>query len=462
MAEGCQSQKSGLAVDMDLDAIVIGAGPAGLSTAAALARRGKTVAVLDPASRPGGAVNTLRENGWRVELGPNTLQLESETDARLLASLGLGGEIRDADVRGGRRLIAHGGELHALTSDPRSLLRSKLLSLSGKLRLAREIFQPRGAVEGETVRSFAERRFGTEVADRLVDPAINGIHAGDPGRLVLEHAFPTLARLEREHRSVLLGLRSEAKEVRRVVQFAGGLSRLTEAMVAQLPAGALHLKTSATLIRRDATGWNVAWRTADGTEDGARATHLVITCPPWQWGTLPMGEALRTVLPEAERVEAPPVALVVRGYDRSQVQHPLDAFGVLLPRTEQRRILGVLFPSSVFPDCAPDGKVQLACFVGGAREPALGRLNDKDLSEIVDAELADLLGVEGRPEKEWIARWPRAIPQYNHSHTRFLAAMDEAESTNPGLHFTGCFRGGISLMSTLRRGTELGSTLAGR
>lgn len=447
---------------MDLDAIVIGAGPAGLSTAAALARRGRTVAIIDPANRAGGAINTLREEGWRVELGPNTLQLESEADAHLLADLGLSGEIRDADVRGGRRLIAYNGELHALTSNPRSLLRSKLLSLGGKLRLAREIFQPRGAMEGETVRSFAERRFGTEVADRLIDPAINGIHAGDPGRLVLEHAFPSLARLEREHRSVLLGLRREAGTARRVVQFPGGLSRLTEAMVAQLPSGSLYLRTSVTLIRRDAKGWNVAWRGADGTEDGARATHLIIACPPWQWATLPMGEALRGVLPEAERVEAPPVALVVRGYDRTQVQHPLDAFGLLIPRTEQRKILGVLFPSSVFPDCAPEGKVQLACFIGGARELALGRLDDAGLRKIVDEELGELLGVKGQPEREWMMRWPRAIPQYNHGHTRFLAAMDEAELAQPGLHFVGCFRGGISLMSTLRRGAELGSALAGR
>jgi len=444
---------------MDLDAIVLGAGPSGLSVAAALARRGKTSVVIDPASRAGGAVHTVRDGAWRVELGPNTLQLESEADACLLDELGLGGEIIDADVRGGRRLIARGGELHALTSDPRSLLRSRLLTLGGKLRLLREVFQPRGSFEGESVRSFAERRFGPEVADLLVDPAINGIHAGDPGRLVLEHAFPSLARMERDHRSVLLGLRHEQRLARRVVQFPGGLSRLTEAMVAQLPAGTLRLGSTATLIRRDARGWNVAWRAADGGEDGARAAHLVITAPPWQWAALPAGEALRAVLGEAEQVEAPPLALVVRGYDRSQVSHALDAFGVLLPRVEQRRILGVLFPSSVFPGGTPEGKVQLATFIGGAREPGLGRLDDAGLRGIVDSELADLLGAQGAPEREWIARWPRAIPQYNHAHGRFLAAMEAAEAGQPGLRFAGCFRGGVSLMSTLRRGAELGSAL---
>ena len=150
---------------------------------------------------------------------------------------------------------------------------------------------------------------------------------------------------------------------------------------------------------------------------------------------------------------------MVRGYDRSQVSHALDAFGVLLPRVEQRRILGVLFPSSVFPGGTPEGKVQLATFIGGAREPGLGRLDDAGLRGIVDSELADLLGAQGAPEREWIARWPRAIPQYNHAHGRFLAAMEAAEAGQPGLRFAGCFRGGVSLMSTLRRGAELGSAL---
>lgn len=446
---------------MELDAIVLGAGPAGLSTAAALARRGRTVVVIDPAMRAGGAVRTVREAGWQVELGPSTLQLESPEDARWLDDLGLADAWVDANAHGARRLIAHAGQLHGLTSSPVSLLRSPLLSLGGKIRLLSEIFRARGASEGETVLGFARRRFGEEVAERLVDPAVSGIFAGDPGRLVLEHAFPSLARAERDHRSVILALRQSGAAARRIVQLRGGLQRITESLAARLPADALRLGAAATLIRRDTKGWNVAWRAADGSEDGARARHLVITAPPWQWGTLPMGEALREVLPAAEQVEAPPLALVVRGYDRAQVAHPLDAFGVLVPRSERRRVLGVLFPSSIFPEGTPRGKVQLACFIGGARDLALGRLDDAGLRSLVDEELRGLLGAEGPPEREWIARWPRAIPQYNQGHTRFLAAMAAAERDQPGLRFAGCFRGGVSLMSTLRRGSALGAELAG-
>ncbi len=444
---------------MDLDAIIIGAGPAGLSTASALTRRGGSVAVIDPAARAGGAIHTVREDGWSVELGPNTLQLEGKVDADLLGELGLAQEIQEADVRGAKRLIASHGNIHALTANPRSILHSDLLSWRGKLNLLLEIFQSRESIHGETVQSFAERRFGTEVADRIFDPMINGIHAGDPGRLVLEHAFPSLARLERDHRSILLGLWRSPSEPRKIVQFPGGLQRLTEAMVGQLPKGTLHLQSTTTLIHRDSRGWNVAWRNARGEESGARAKSLIITAPPWQWAHLAGAEILKPVLHAAEIVEAPPVALVVRGYEREQVQHPLDAFGMLIPHREGRKILGVLFPSSSFPNNTPEGSVQLACFIGGARNIALGRLEDSQLREVVDAELRDLLGVKGAPKKEWIARWPRSIPQYTHQHGRFLDAVESTESLHQGLHFVGSFRGGISLMSTLRRGSELGSRL---
>jgi len=445
---------------MELDALVLGAGPAGLAAASALAERGGKVAVIEPAGRCGGAVRSVAEDGWTVELGPNTLQLETEEDARLLGHLGLGAEILEADIASARRHIAWGGRLHGVTPSPLSLLGSDLLSLGGKLRLLSEVLRPRGGGPGETLRAFAERRLGAEAAERLVDPMVSGIFAGDPGRLVAEHALPSLTRMEAEHRSLFLGLARRKGPARRIVSFPGGLQRLTDAMAARLPAGALRLGAQASVLRPAARGWDVAWREADGTVGGGRARQLVVTAPPWQWAALPIEAPLGNLLREAELVEAPPVALVVRGYDQSQVDHALDGFGLLVPRAEGRDVLGVLFPGSVFPSFCPEGKALLATFIGGARAPALARLDDAALRALVDRELGALVGARGAPERQWIARWPRAIPQYTHAHGRFLAAMAEAEAALPGLSFVGCFRGGVSLMSTLRRGRELGSALA--
>lgn len=445
---------------MELDALVLGAGPAGLAAASALAERGGKVMVIEPSGRTGGAVRSVAEDGWTVELGPHTLQLETEEDARLLEHLGLGGEMLEADTGSAQRFIAWQGRLHGLGPSPLALLRSGILSAGGKLRLLSEVFRPRGGGPGETLRAFAERRLGAEAAERLVDPMVAGIFAGDPGRLVTEHALPSLHRLEAEHRSIILGLARRKGPPRRIVSFPGGLGRLTGALAGRVPAGAIRLGTQASLLRPVAGGWDVAWREADGSVGGARARHLVVTAPPWQWASLPIESALGELLREAELVEAPPVALVVRGYDRSQIGHALDGFGLLVPRAEGREALGVLFPGSVFPSFCPEGKVLLSTFIGGARSPSLAKLDDAALGALVDRELGALLGARGAPERQWVARWPRAIPQYTHTHGRLLAAMAEAEARLPGLAFVGCFRGGVSLMSTVRRGRELGSTLA--
>ena len=445
---------------MHLDAVILGAGPAGLAVASALAARGGSLRLLEPSDRAGGAVRTTREDGWTAELGPHTLQLDEPGDSEILGALGLGPEMRDADLAAARRFIAWDGELHALTGSPLSLLRSRLLSLGGKLRLLAEPLVPRGGEPGESLLGFASRRMGAEAAERLVDPMVNGIFAGDPGRLVAEHALPALVDLERSHGSVLLGLARRKGPPRRIVGFTGGMARLTEAMAAALPAESLRLGAETTRVARGPAGWDVAWREADGSERGARCRHLVVTAPPWAWASLPFDHPPARLLAEADRVAAPPVTLVVRGYDRSRVRHPLDGFGLLAPRREGRKVLGVLFPSSVFPSCAPRGKVMLSCFLGGTRSPELGRLEDAALAGTVDRELGELLGAEGAPERQWIARWPRSIPQYHSGHAALLAALAETEAAEPGLAFVGSFRGGVSLMSTVRRGRALGSALA--
>lgn len=444
---------------MRLDAVILGAGPAGLGVASALAERGASLRVLEPTERAGGAVRTRREEGWTVELGPQTLQLDGPEDAALLDALGLGPEVRDADLSAARRFIAWDGGLRAIGADPTSLLRGDLLSLGGKLRLLAEVLLPRGGEPGESLLAFVERRFGREAAERLLDPMVNGVFAGDPGRLVAAHAMPLLAELEAAHRSVILGMARRRGAARRVVGFAGGLSRLTEAMAARLPADALRTGAEVARLARAGDGWDVAWREADGSEHGARARHLVITAPPWAWSSLPFDEPPAALLAEAARVDAPPVTLVVRGYDRSRVRHALDGFGLLAPRLEGRRILGVLFPSSVLPGCAPPGKALLATFLGGARSPEHAWLDDAATARLVDQELGELLGAEGPPERQWIARWRRAIPQYHHGHARFLATLAAAERDLPGLAFAGCFRGGVALMGTVRRARALGSTL---
>lgn len=445
---------------MELDAVILGAGPAGLAVAHALHRSGAKVRVIEPSTRVGGSIRTIREDGWLVEVGPNTLQTEGEEDLALLHAYGLADEIQEADTAAAKRFILSRGKLHGLTAHPASLFRSKLLSTRGRLRLLGDLFLP-------GVGLLARQ-------SRVRNPALRGRSGRPPdgpgrlrracgrsgpachGQLLPSDPRPrTIPSFDHPRSGAYRGA------ARRVVGFRQGMQALADGMATPLRAAqALRLGAMPTLIRKDAKGWNVAWRDADGQDDGARARRLIVTAPHWHWPSLPFDEGLKALFRDWERTEAPPVTVVARGYDRTAVEHALDGFGFLVPGEERRRILGCLFPSSVLPGRAPAGKVLLTSFIGGARQPALGRAGDDELRRLLDEELGVTLGTKGAPDQEWIQRWERAIPQYGIDQTRREAALTQAEAAHPGLHFHGAFRGGISLMQVIRGGDAVGRGLA--
>ena len=258
---------------MGYDAVILGAGPAGLAVAHAMLRAGAKVKVLEPAAHVGGSIRTHLDAGWIVETGPNTLQLEGAEDEALMAAYGLGEIMQSADMRAARRYIFARGELHGLGPSPLTLLTSKLLTWSGKLRLLSEPFRAKGGHADETVVEFATRRFGPEAAAMLMDPIVSGVHAGDPARLVMASCFPRIHALEKTYGSILNGMRRGPKTKRTVVGFPGGMRQLADEVgcsVAQL-ALAWVLARGETLVPIPGT------RRIRTLEENAAAADLVLT-----------------------------------------------------------------------------------------------------------------------------------------------------------------------------------------
>ena len=151
----------------------------------------------------------------------------------------------------------------------------------------------------------------------------------------------------------------------------------------------------------------------------------------------------------------PPVTVLGLGFPAEAIGHPLDGFGVLVPEVEQRQILGALFSSTLFPGCAPEGRVLLTVFVGGTRQPELALIPTEDLLPRVMADLHGLLGVDGEPVMVHRRVWPHAIPQYNIGYGKVKAHLDALEAAHPGLYFAGNYRSGISVPDTIKSSLAL-------
>lgn len=437
--------------------VVIGAGPSGLALASDLAAAGRRMTVLEKQETAGGAVRTFREGGWLVEAGPNSLQI---ADVRLhdgLVKRGLDGILLETLPAAKKRLIALGGKPVEAPGSPPSFFASKLLTWKGKLRMMREPFIAKGTDPDETFDSFVTRRLGAEALERLAGPFVAGIYAGDPRTLSVRHAFPKLWNLEQKHGSFIRGAiamrRLDSGFPKRACSCAGGLSELIGALAAKLPEGSLRTGATVTQLERGANGWNVRWDDAQGGGECFGA-EVVCAVPAHAVAGLPWPEAVAGRLGFLGRVRYPAVASVSLGYARSQVAHPLDGFGMLLPEKEPASILGCLFPSSLFPGRAPEGHVLLTVFVGGSRRDVSG-LSTSELEAQAHADVARFLGITGRPVFHKTTLWPKAIPQYEKGYGEILDGLDAVEKAAPGLHFLGNHRKGIALGASLLAGWDL-------
>ncbi|MEI7551766.1 MAG: protoporphyrinogen oxidase [Verrucomicrobiota bacterium] len=446
-----------------LPVAVIGGGLTGLTAAWQLHRAGVPVVVFEAAALPGGVIASTRDGAWLWESGPNTLLEGSADVAAFVDAVGLGGRRCYAADSANNRYVVRDAQLVAMPTSPMAFVRTRLFSWRAKLGLVGELWRARAPADAEeSVADFVERRLGREFLDYAINPFVGGVYAGDPRRLSVRHGFPKLHALEQEHGSLLRGAfrrrNTSGGPKGRIFSFPEGLAELPRALAASL-GGAVRYATRVQAIRRTAGGWTIE----SGGPAGAESFSAVLCALPadalaqLRFEGVPGAERLA----ELQAIEQPPVVSVFTGYRREDVAHPLDGFGLLMPEVERRRILGVLFSSTLFPGRAPEGHVALSTFVGGVRSPELARLDDAGLRQLVREELGALLGVRGEPVYCHVQRWPRAIPQYTLGYERFKAIFTGLEAAAPGLHFGGNARDGISLANCIESGRRLARTQTG-
>ncbi|MGA3007501.1 MAG: protoporphyrinogen oxidase [Opitutaceae bacterium] len=436
---------------------IIGGGITGLTAAWRLHSRGHRVRLFEAGERLGGAVRSERSDGWLVEAGPNTIQVGAGEIGALLDELGLGEKKLAANPAAKNRYLVRGGRLHALPASPSALLKSKLFSFSGKVRALADFLAPRLArTEDLSLAEFVRTHFGQELVDYALEPFVAGIFAGDPEMLSTRHSFPPLLEIERTHGSLLRGQIALARQRRaqgapppQLLSFPDGLQTVIETLAAALPAGTIALRAKIDAIQ-PGPPWRITWQEGACVAD---ADAVILAIPAPALVRLHIGGGLP--LADLSTIEYPPVASLFLGFKREQVTHPLDGFGLLVPKRESLPMLGVLFSSTMFPGRAPAGHVGLTVMAGGARQPELARLLPDALLTAVMPGLRSLLGVRGNPVFARHTAWPHAIPQYNLGYERFHDVMASVEKSFPGLLIGGHVRDGIALSACITSGLRL-------
>ena len=457
--------------------VVLGGGIAGLTAAFRRRSPGETT-ILESDARLGGSVRTIREDGFVVEAGPNTVRT-TEAAERLVADLGLEGDAVLADGRA-PRWIVRGGRPRAIVPGPKGIF-NEALTTRGKLRLLGDwrVARRPDALEDESVHDFFVRRFGADAAVYGAGPMVSGVYAGDPTSLSIRSAFPHLWEAEGRSGSVIRDFLKGGFSFKRnpdgtkpprfrprTLNFTRGLFQMVEALSMKLTEAGVRIETNAAAValegpRREAAGRRWTVRTKDGrafdadtvvsTLD-AQATARLLD------GKLPRSQALVAAIPSA------PVATVVFAFRPDSPGAAPKGFGALVPRTEGIRSLGILYPASLFSGRAPAGVALTTSFLGGALDPDAAGLADAELLALAMKEVRQLHPfLTADAERSWITRWPKAIPQLPLGHHRTMAALEtdladlSREAGAPdSLVLTGGWRDGIALGARIERGEAVG------
>jgi protoporphyrinogen/coproporphyrinogen III oxidase len=446
--------------------VVVGGGIAGLAAAHRLARIAPDaeLTLVERDRRLGGKLVTEHDAGYVVEGAADSFLSRKPRGIGLVEELGLTGELVGRRPEHARSFVRRGEELHPLPegltgmipTDLDALEDGDLLSPEGRQWLAAEVDLPPEQERGdESIASFVSRRLGREAYERLVEPLMTGIYGGDGEQLSLQATFPNLRSLELEHGSVLRGLRLQsppAGEYPPFVSFRDGMGVLVDALAATLSSARVLSGRAAVALRRPPSGWEIE---LDGG-DVVDADGVVLAVPAFVVAAL-FAELDPELAAEHAAIPYASSAIVTLAYPEDV--HSLDGYGYLVPRAEGSDVLACTWSSSKWDGRAADGRALIRVYVGrfGARDVTTD--SDEELVMRAREELR-ILEITAEPERTWIHRWPRGMPQYVLGHPGRLERIEAALERHPGLALAGAAYCGVGIPDCIHSGEEAARALA--
>lgn len=448
---------------------VIGGGISGLAAAFQLFNETKgmqtppEILVFEGSPRLGGCISTYNLDDTILELGPDSFITEKPAALELCEKLGIMDRLVATDKEHRRTFVAYNNALQPLPEGfmmmaPTQLwpmLNSPLFSWEAKMRMMREPFvRPAPDDADESLTQFVERRLGKEVLEKVVQPLVGGIYTANPDRLSVKAALPRMVQLEKKHGSLIKGLAATHKARNEsgarygmFVTLDDGINVLVNSLVAALPQNSVRTHSMVSKVRQRERSWELEFF------DGKRLPVDGVVIATSSFHAADMLADLDTELSQTlGMIEYASSAVLNLIYRRSDIPHPMDGFGFVVPRTEKRTILACSFSSVKWPGRAPPDKAMLRVFVGGALQPDIYELNDEQIECLMWEDLHTYLGIRALPLLSVISRFPRSMPQYNVGHTTKVNKIESLVAKYPGLALAGNAYHGVGIPDCITSG----------
>ena len=446
---------------------IIGGGVSGLSAAYYLGRLGIPCTLIERRQRLGGIIRTERFGDCLVEAGPDSWLAEKAWMLELVRELGLGRQVIPSNDDRRRTYVVRHGRAVPLPESMRLLApsrpwqagTSRLLGLASKARMAGEWFRRPAKHPDRSVAQFVEDHFGREAVEYVAQPMLAGIYGCPPENLSANSVIPRFVEYERKHGSLLRGAwknRHRQSKGALFLTLRDGMESLAGALRQHLPGTCRIVADEALDVRRSAAGWRV--RAAQGAWEAA---DVIVATPACEAGRLlaAVDAALAERLQDITYTPSLVVALV---YPQQGFGHPLDGFGLLIPRAEGGPVAACTWMNTKFAGRAGAGRVLLRAFLAGEAAAGLLGASDESVIALAAAELQRRMGIGTAPLVARAYRWPAAMPQYAVGHVTTVGRIGEALLRHPGLHLAGNGYAGLGIPDCVRRSERIAQEIAAR
>ncbi len=461
---------------------IVGAGISGLACAIRLRaiEPDLEIAVFERDERAGGKIRTEHIDGFVIEAGPDAFLSSKRGGVTLSHALGLEEQLISPVPENRRSYVLSRGRLVPLPqglsglvpTEIKPMFKSRLLSPIGKIRMAMELaIPPRTGPEDESLETFITRRFGSEMYERMIEPLLSGIYAGDGAKLSLAATFPQMRAAEVTHGGIIKGALAQKSEAatrqagqvpqRGFLSFEQGMSVLVDSAVeaAQGSGTRFSFGSECTRLRKHPEGSGYRLTVRQGGKDiDQDFDGVVVATPAWAATSL-----LKEVAPPASealaRIEHVSNALVAIAFPDSQLKKPLDGYGYVVPRAENRDVMAMTWTSSKWDGRAPRGHVLVRAFIGRSGQASALSGNDQSLVELTLEELRNVLGLEVTPSLTRVYRWDRGMPQYNMGHLELVDQIESSTARTSGIEIAGNMLHGVGIPDCIVSGETAATNL---
>lgn len=440
-------------------AVIIGGGITGLSAAYYLNKAGYRATLIEKSPTLGGVIRTERMQGCLLETGPDSFMAAKPWAMELIREVGLADQVINSKdhlrvtyvVKNGKLVPLPDGMMMMVPTKIMPLVITRLLSWPTKIRMGLELLRkPSGSREDRSVSDFLVDHYGHEALDYLAEPLLSGVFGGDPELLSAESVLTRFVEIEAKYGSLSRGVLAAPKPPKS----GGSLFRTLKGGLSQLVG---KLVPSADVIHGEA-------ETLEHTEARHRvrvsgnwieAEQVFIGAPAYVAARLlaPLNNRLSELLNGIPYNSSMTLSL---GYEKKTFDHPLNGFGLLVPKPERKHIKACTWINNKFDFRAAGDRILLRCFLGGE----FMNQSDEWVAQAAHDDLRAVMGLQAKPVFYHAARWKDSMAQYTVGHKKRVEQINARIAELPGISIGGNGYNGIGIPDCIRSGKEAALNIA--